>query len=145
MVIDPEDHPSVSDWESDSESDGYERGLDLDKLLEMDEWKEFGEQEDQEDLISHEEMLSADEEAGLWDCRNQTLTEQDRDNIAASHLKLISNMPRVAFGQMHHTFRRKLESNTALALISTDGSHHIGTKAAAVRHSAELQVSEDGV
>ncbi|KAJ7691211.1 hypothetical protein B0H14DRAFT_2652143 [Mycena olivaceomarginata] len=82
-------------WESDSESDGYERGLDLDKLLDMDEWKEFDEQEDQEDLISHEEMLSADEEAGLWDCRNQTWTEQDRDNIAASHLKLISNMPHV--------------------------------------------------
>jgi hypothetical protein len=66
--IDPEDHPSVSDWESDSESDGYERGLDLDKPLDMDEWKEFDEEEDQEDPISHEEMLSTDKEAGLWDC-----------------------------------------------------------------------------
>ncbi|KAF8160562.1 hypothetical protein K438DRAFT_1463706, partial [Mycena galopus ATCC 62051] len=45
------------------------------------------------------------------------LTEQDRDNIRAFQLKMISNMPRVAFAQMRHAFRRKLEISTHWIMI----------------------------
>ncbi|KAF7334036.1 hypothetical protein MVEN_02309100 [Mycena venus] len=124
MDIDPGGHPSLSDWETDSESGGYEGGLDLDEPLDTDEWNTFDEEEDQEEPFSHEEMiqqleemLSVDEEAELWDCRNETLTEQDRDNIAAFQLKMISNMPRVAFSQMRHAFRRKLAISSHWVMI----------------------------
>lgn len=40
---------------------------------------------------------------------NDVLTEQDKDNIRAFKLKLMANMPRVAFNQMRYAFSNKLD------------------------------------
>ncbi|KAF7378176.1 hypothetical protein MSAN_00242100 [Mycena sanguinolenta] len=110
---------TLSGLESDSDH-GYD-GLDLDDLSDH-EWDDFDEDQDipltrEEMLRELEEMLDADEEAALWDIRNKTLTEQDRDNIAAFQLKMISNMPRVAFAQMRHAFRHKLDISSHWVMI----------------------------
>ncbi|KAF7358774.1 hypothetical protein MSAN_01216400 [Mycena sanguinolenta] len=123
--IGPDDEDKLSKLGSDSEH-GCD-GLELDELLD-DEWQDFDEEEDQdtsrdEMLRELEEMLDADEEAALWDiltviiAGNETLTEQDRDNITAFQLKMISNMPRVAFAQMRHAFRHKLEISSHWVMI----------------------------
>ncbi|KAJ6556271.1 hypothetical protein B0H19DRAFT_1071383 [Mycena capillaripes] len=75
MDVDPPgDNMSLSD----SDSDGDDGGLDLDELPDVGAWKAFDEQEDQEEPITREEMereleemLSADEEAELWDHRER--------------------------------------------------------------------------
>ncbi|KAJ7019369.1 hypothetical protein C8F04DRAFT_1147812, partial [Mycena alexandri] len=64
-----------------------------------------------------EEILGPDEESELWQHRNEILTEQDRDNIRAFRLKMLSNMPRVAFAQMRHAFRHKLEISSHWVMI----------------------------
>ncbi|KAJ7709375.1 hypothetical protein B0H16DRAFT_1703806 [Mycena metata] len=46
-----------------------------------------------EEMIAElEEMLGPDEESELWEHRNKILTEQDRDNIRAFRLKMLSSM-----------------------------------------------------
>ncbi|KAF7372933.1 hypothetical protein MSAN_00500000 [Mycena sanguinolenta] len=130
--ISPEEIPMEVDHLSDndlssvgSDSENDYGGLELDEL-EADEWADFDEEADYDIPISHEEMvreleemLDADEEGALWDNRNEILTEQDRDNISAFQLKMISNMPRVAFEQMRHAFRHKLD----ISLLKDRFSH----------------------
>lgn len=80
MDVDPpSDNPSLSECESDSELEDYEGGLYLDELPELDEWKAFDEERDQEEPLSRdemmrglEEMLEGDDEAALWDPRAYT-------------------------------------------------------------------------
>ncbi|KAJ7466343.1 hypothetical protein FB451DRAFT_1093297, partial [Mycena latifolia] len=64
-----------------------------------------------------EEMLGPDEEAALWECRNDILTEQDRDNIRAFRLKMLCTMPHLAFAQMRYAFRNKLEISSHYIMI----------------------------
>ncbi|KAJ7827294.1 hypothetical protein B0H13DRAFT_2373944 [Mycena leptocephala] len=108
--IDSLDYDSSQHESSDSESEH-------DPSVPADEWRSFDEDEDQEVPISREEMieelnqmLGLDEEAALWDFRNKILTEEDRDNICAFQLKMLSNMPHIAFGQMRHAFRHNSKS-----------------------------------
>ncbi|KAF7340818.1 hypothetical protein MSAN_02111100 [Mycena sanguinolenta] len=99
---------------------------------ELDPWRSFDELQDKDEPISREEMvrqleemlgpgddwgsedtlsteLDAEDEARLWDQRNAILTEQDRDNIRAFHLKLVSKMPRTAYNQMVYAFSHKMD------------------------------------
>ncbi|KAF7345179.1 hypothetical protein MSAN_01894200 [Mycena sanguinolenta] len=128
--ISPEEIPMEVDHLSDndlssvgSDSENDYGGLELDEL-EANEWADFDEEADYDIPISREEMvreleemLDADEEGALWDNRNGILTEQDRDNISAFQLKMISNMPRVAFEQMRHAFRHKLDISSHWVMI----------------------------
>ncbi|KAJ7621834.1 hypothetical protein B0H17DRAFT_887211, partial [Mycena rosella] len=45
------------------------------------------------------------------------LTDQDRDNIRAFQLKMMSTMPHLAFAQMRHAFRHKLEISSHWVMI----------------------------
>ncbi|KAJ7697710.1 hypothetical protein B0H17DRAFT_928131, partial [Mycena rosella] len=45
------------------------------------------------------------------------LTEKDRDNIRAFRLKMLSNMPGVAFAQMRHAFRHKLDISSHWTML----------------------------
>ncbi|KAJ7166233.1 hypothetical protein C8R46DRAFT_1219984 [Mycena filopes] len=63
-----------------------------------------------EDVFPHnDDQFGVEREARKWDERNIILTEQDRDNIRAFNLKLMSQMPRTAYNQMVYSFRHKLE------------------------------------
>ncbi|KAF7372602.1 hypothetical protein MVEN_00123100 [Mycena venus] len=62
-------------------------------------------------------MLVAEDEKTLWEFRNDILTEQDRDNIRAFKLYLISKMPRIAFAHMRHAFRHKMDISSHWAII----------------------------
>ncbi|KAJ7069063.1 hypothetical protein B0H15DRAFT_783198, partial [Mycena belliarum] len=48
---------------------------------------------------------------------NEILTDQDRDNIRAFKLVLVSKMPRVAFNHMRYAFNHKLEISSHWAMI----------------------------
>ncbi|KAJ7688114.1 hypothetical protein B0H17DRAFT_1135769 [Mycena rosella] len=100
MDVDADHWFATSHSESTFDSDSAPES-EFEELPDVDEWKAFDEAEDNEIPISREEMiqeledmLGPDEEAELWDCRNQVLTEKDRDNIRAFRLKILSNMPR---------------------------------------------------
>ncbi|KAJ7893696.1 hypothetical protein B0H14DRAFT_3427345 [Mycena olivaceomarginata] len=94
----------------------------------LDPWSAFDEFQDLDQLVSREEMLQqleemlgpgdeydddmpldAETEASLWDERNNILMDQDRDDIRAFHLKLISKMPRTAYNQMVFAFSHKMD------------------------------------
>ncbi|KAJ6561806.1 hypothetical protein B0H19DRAFT_1259451 [Mycena capillaripes] len=99
MIID-------SDSES-SECPEYFNSLnpEEDENLELDGWGGFDEILDADEPILREQiiaqldkMLGPDQE--LWSMRNDILTEQDRDNIRAFWLMLLSNMLREEFEQM---------------------------------------------
>ncbi|KAJ7733130.1 hypothetical protein B0H16DRAFT_1732424 [Mycena metata] len=114
----------ISDFMSNIESDSELDGLGSEIGMDSEEWADFDEEIDHELPISRdemiaelEEMLGPDEESELWAQRNETLTEQDRDNIRAFRLKMLSNMPRVAFAQMRHAFRHKLEISSHWVMI----------------------------
>ncbi|KAJ7608961.1 hypothetical protein DFH06DRAFT_901759, partial [Mycena polygramma] len=49
------------------------------------------------------------------------LTEQDRDNIRAFLLKLISNMPRTAYNQMVYAFEHKMELSSEWVMLHRMG------------------------
>jgi hypothetical protein len=48
---------------------------------------------------------------------NETLTKQDRDNIRALRLKLISNMSREVFEQIRYAFNHKLDISSHYVVI----------------------------
>ncbi|KAJ7182319.1 hypothetical protein C8R43DRAFT_1115958 [Mycena crocata] len=121
--------PTVSDGmdidennTSDAPSSGTEESeLELD---ETDEWLKFDEGEERTECVSREEMirgleemLGPDEEAELWDARNNILSEKDRDNIRAFRVKMICTMPHLAFTQMRYAFRHKLEISSHWVMI----------------------------
>ncbi|KAF7335395.1 hypothetical protein MVEN_02192100 [Mycena venus] len=94
------------------------------ELGEEDEWLAFDEGEERQECANREEMareleqmLDAEDEAVLWDIRNETLSEQDRDNFRAFQLKMISNMPHLAFAQMRYSFRHKLQISSHYVMI----------------------------
>ncbi|KAJ7788376.1 hypothetical protein B0H14DRAFT_2948955, partial [Mycena olivaceomarginata] len=60
------------------------------------------------DRMGNDREYDSDEEARSWDSRNSILTEQDRDDIRAFQLKLMSKMPRTAYNQMVYAFSHKL-------------------------------------
>lgn len=45
------------------------------------------------------------------------LTEQDRDNIRAFKLRMVSNMPRTAFDQMRFAFQHKLDISSYWVIL----------------------------
>ncbi|KAJ7266112.1 hypothetical protein C8J57DRAFT_1469942 [Mycena rebaudengoi] len=101
-----------------------EAELDDERNEDDDAWRGFDEILDadnpttvEEMLKELEEMLSPDEEADLWDIRNEILSEQDRDNIRAFRLKMLSSMSHEVFAQMRHAFRSKLEISSHWVMI----------------------------
>ncbi|KAJ7181861.1 hypothetical protein C8R46DRAFT_1210212 [Mycena filopes] len=107
-----------SDYGSDTEPFGAAFGMDLE------EWKSFDEDGDhdvpltRDEMIAElEEMLGPDEEGKLWERRNEILSDQDHDNIRAFRLRLLCNIPHVAFAQMRHAFRHKLDISSHWVMI----------------------------
>ncbi|KAJ6559292.1 hypothetical protein B0H10DRAFT_1966999 [Mycena sp. CBHHK59/15] len=110
-------NPSCSEHEDNINSD-FEEDSELDK------WSTFDEQIDKdtpmsfEDMMKElEDMLGPDEEAKLWDSRNEIITENDRDDIHAFLLKMLSNMPWIVFDQMRYAFRHKLDISLHWVMI----------------------------
>jgi hypothetical protein len=102
-------HSASSDSESNFQLDAEDEWLDLDEGEERDEYA--GQDEMARGL---EEMLGAEEELELWNQRmyphptpiaacldlirgNEILSKQDRDNIRAFKLKILTTMPQLAF------------------------------------------------
>jgi Transposase family tnp2 len=52
-----------------------------------------------------------------WHPGNHILTEEDRDNIRAFKLKIMSNMSRKTFNQMRYTFKNKLEIDSEWVIL----------------------------
>src|SRR6202035_830230 len=48
---------------------------------------------------------------------NQILTEEDRDNVRAFKLKIMSNMSRKTFDQMRFTFRHKIDLDSGWVIL----------------------------
>ncbi|KAJ7271371.1 hypothetical protein B0H12DRAFT_731303 [Mycena haematopus] len=120
---------STSDSDSESESDhgGYPFNSlvpEQDADFEMDAWSGFDEVLDADQPMSKaemirqlEEMIAPGQEAELWAIRNETLTDQDRDNIRAFHLKVMSNMSREVYEQLRHAFDHKLDLSSEYVMI----------------------------
>ncbi|CAA7270366.1 unnamed protein product [Cyclocybe aegerita] len=81
-----------------------------------------------------EDIMSAKEYADLWETHklslcfktifksmfhpgNEDLTEEDVDNLRAFKLRMISNMSRIAFDQMHSAFTHKMEISSLYMII----------------------------
>ncbi|KAJ7843920.1 hypothetical protein B0H14DRAFT_2778046, partial [Mycena olivaceomarginata] len=76
--------------------------------------------DDLADRMHNDRKYDSDEEAKNWDSRNSILTEQDRDDIRAFQLKLMSKMPRTAYNQMVYAFSHKLSLSSEWVMF-----HHM--------------------
>ena len=136
------DIDNLSDASGDYD-DGYFNLLDLEggEAVEIEAWSGFDEVQDRDEPISREEMISRLEEMigpeddiELWGTRksgppnlalvdtysnpgNDVLTENDRDNIRAFKLKMMSNMSRDVFEQLRYAFDHKLDLSSEWAMI----------------------------
>jgi hypothetical protein len=112
--------------------DDQEGFLGSDSESEFEDWKDFDEENetalsDEEKLEELEDILSSENYAELWQSRlcflyiyfeseshcmellgSNVLSDEDLDNIRAFKLRMVSNMPRIAFEQMRFAFRHKL-------------------------------------
>jgi hypothetical protein len=123
--------PGPQDRDDISSEGGEEELLGSDCDSEFDEWKDFDEANeaalsDEERLKELEEILSDENYAELWESRlylisslsifnnmeflgSNVLSDEDLDNIRAFKLRMVSNMPRIAFEQMRFAFKHKLK------------------------------------
>ncbi|KAJ7675191.1 hypothetical protein B0H17DRAFT_1140392 [Mycena rosella] len=91
-AMDVDDDCSDSDMDSDSDVSVSDAESEF-QLDEDDEWLQFDEGEEWQEATSREQMLY---EADLFETRNEILTDQDRDNIHAFQLKMISYLRKCA-------------------------------------------------
>ncbi|KAJ7215472.1 hypothetical protein GGX14DRAFT_391900 [Mycena pura] len=98
-------HPLPTDVDIEPWS-GFDEFLDVDTPVSLEEM-----------VKQLDEMMGPDNEAELWDVRNHVLTEQDRDNIRAFKLKMVSKMPRTAYKFMVYAFNHKMDLSSEWVML----------------------------